>query len=141
MIQSLAGVGCLCMHKCPNSGDLDMEPFTNVFLGEGSKGTSAKLSKERVGFPLYTSKSLHALWCLVCNRYPTAQMNGTYKSTKLRRRRQCPHWFETQVLDHSIAYTEAHRATVSLPQPSPSSYIGIEFVFSDTFCTQAQKLP
>lgn len=80
MIQSLAGVGCLCMHKCPNSGDLDMEPFTNVFLGEGSKGTSAKLSKEGVGFPPYTSKFLHALWCLVCNRYPTAQMNGLTKA-------------------------------------------------------------
>lgn len=54
--------------------------FINVLLGEGSNGTSAKLSKERVGFPPYVSESQPALWCLVHNRYSTAQMNGFAKA-------------------------------------------------------------
>lgn len=50
---------------------------------------------------------------------PNSTDEWTYKSTKLRRRWQCPHWFETQSLEHSIAYTEAHRATVNLPPTKP----------------------
>ena len=129
-----------CMYKCPNSGDLDMEPSLMYYWVKDLM-VPQQIQQRKGGL---SSLCLKVTACTVVpgrQHVPNSTDEWTFKSTKLRRRWQCPHWFETQGLDHSIAYTEAHRVTVNLPQPSPSSYVGIECVFSDTFCTQARKLP
>lgn len=143
MILSLDGVGCHCVHKCPNSGDPGMEPFIDALLGEGNELLDLlllQLSNERVGSPPYSSKSQHVLWCLVSNRYSASQMNGLIKAQISGEGGSISTDLTPQGPDHTTAYTEAHRATMNLPQPSPSSYICIEFVFSDTFCSHTKNL-